>query len=103
MLTLVDYFGANFVIYIMAMLEIIGVAWIYGLNNFCKDIEFMLDIKIGWYWRICWGFFIPVSLIGILIYALATSEPLEHKGEVFPDSAISKPEINPLICRLSSN
>ena len=33
MLTLVDYFGANFVIYVMATLEVIGVAWVYGLNN----------------------------------------------------------------------
>jgi len=57
MLTLVDYFGANFVIYVMATLEVIGVAWCYGLNRFCRDIEFMLNIKIGFYWKFCWGFF----------------------------------------------
>ncbi len=33
----------------VASLEVIGVAWIYGLNSFCKDIACMLEIKIGWY------------------------------------------------------
>lgn len=38
MLTLVDYFGANFVIYVMAIVEVAAVSWVYGLNNVCQVI-----------------------------------------------------------------
>ncbi|CAL8123743.1 unnamed protein product [Orchesella dallaii] len=88
MLTLVDYFGANFVIYVMAIVEVAAVSWVYGLNNICKDIEFMLGIKLGFYWKFCWGFFIPVGLIVILVYSLVTATELTHNGVNYPPAAI---------------
>ena len=36
MLELVDHFGANFVIYVMATLEVMAIAWVYGLENFIQ-------------------------------------------------------------------
>src|ERR1700743_1253489 len=73
----------------MATLEVIGVCWVYGLNNFCRDIEFMLDIKIGLYWKFCWGFFIPVGLVVILVYTLVTQDRLTHDTHPYPDLAIA--------------
>jgi solute carrier family 6 amino acid transporter-like protein 5/7/9/14 len=90
MLTLVDHFGANFVIYVMAIVEVGAVAWVYGLTNVCRDIEFMLGIKLGIYWKFCWGFFIPVGLTVILVYSFITSHELTHNGSAFPPSAISE-------------
>jgi len=49
MIDLVDHFGANFVIYIMAMVEVGAIAWVYGLNNLLTDIEFMSGRRPGWY------------------------------------------------------
>lgn len=89
MLTLVDYFGANFVIYVMAIVEVAGVSWVYGLQNVCRDIEFMLGIKLSFYWKFCWGFFIPIGLLVILIYSLVTSAELTNNGVGFPPIAIS--------------
>ncbi|CAG7650724.1 unnamed protein product, partial [Allacma fusca] len=48
----------------------------------------MLERKIGLYWKICWGFIVPVGLSLILMYTLATIEPLKHEGNFFPSSAI---------------
>ncbi|OXA55703.1 Sodium-dependent nutrient amino acid transporter 1 [Folsomia candida] len=87
MVGLIDHFGASFVIYLMAMLEVGAVAWVYGLNSFCKDIEFMLKIKVGWYWKICWGFLIPVGLFVIFVYAMATQERMVY-GEKFKESLL---------------
>ena len=87
MLTLVDYFGGNFTIYVLATLEVIGVAWVYGLQNICDDIQFMLNIKVGIFWRFTWGFFVPIVLVLILVYSLAISEPLKHSGNEFPHIA----------------
>lgn len=58
-----------------------------GLDNFCRDIEFMLGVKVGAYWRLCWGFVTPVFLIGILIYRLATLEPITYNGKAYPEIA----------------
>lgn len=88
MVTLVDNFGGNVNIYILATLECIGIAWVYGLNNFVKDVEFMLNKKVSWYWKICWGGIIPVLLTVVMLYSLITGERLTHNGHHFPDVAI---------------
>ncbi|CAL8085888.1 unnamed protein product [Orchesella dallaii] len=70
---LVDFFGGSFVIFTTTILELVGIAWIYGVYNFIDDIEFMLKKPAGWlglYWKICWGLVIPVFMTGILIYSL---------------------------------
>jgi len=90
MLELVDYFGAGFVIYVMATLEMIGIVWVYGLSNIVRDIEFMLNRKISFYWKFCWGFFIPVMLVLILSYTLATSGSLTYETKPYPPIAIGK-------------
>ena len=93
MLTLVDTFGSSFIIYMMVVLEVIAVSWVYGLSNISRDIEFMLKRPVGWYWKFCWGFFIPVLLSIILVYTFATWKSPKHNGVEFPDSAISKFQI----------
>lgn len=92
MLDLVDYFGATFVIYVMATVEIIGIIWVYGLNNVCRDIEFMLEDKIGkvgFYWKFCWGLFIPVMLIAVLIGSLIDlKDPIKYEGKLYPTAPL---------------
>jgi solute carrier family 6 (neurotransmitter transporter, glycine) member 5/9 len=58
-----------------------------GLDNFCRDIEFMLGVKVGAYWRLCWGFVTPIFLMGILIYRLMTLEPITFNGKPYPEIA----------------
>jgi solute carrier family 6 amino acid transporter-like protein 5/7/9/14 len=82
MVRLTDYYGARMVIFLMTAVEVIGVAWIYGADKFAKDMEFMLGIKLGWYWKFCWRYFIPAGFTVIMVYALAEGlyGPL-YKGE----------------------
>ena len=87
-LQLVDFFGAAFVIFLTSVLEVIGIIWFYGINNFIQDIEFMLDRKIGWYWKICWGGIIPVGLSVILVYSLVVTEPLTYNDQDYPTPAL---------------
>ncbi|XP_035794367.1 sodium-dependent nutrient amino acid transporter 1-like [Anopheles albimanus] len=66
-LDLFDYFGATLATLTLAGFELATFAWIYGVNRVCKDIEFMLNIRTGLFWRICWGIVTPVMIIIILI------------------------------------
>jgi solute carrier family 6 amino acid transporter-like protein 5/7/9/14 len=57
-LDLVDYFGASCTVYVFAIAELVTICWIYGVDRFCKDIEFMLGIYPGLYWRLCWTYIV---------------------------------------------
>lgn len=66
MVTLVDFFGVQIVAYVFAIAELIAVFYVYGLNRFCRDIEFMLGFRPSIYWRACWKVIVR-QLIYILI------------------------------------
>jgi len=88
MVDLIDFYGGTFIIYLTSTLEVMGIAWVYGVTNFVNDIEFMLNMKIGFYWKLCWGFVIPVFLTGILIYSLIEENSITYQGQAYPTSAI---------------
>ncbi|XP_055383393.1 sodium-dependent nutrient amino acid transporter 1 [Condylostylus longicornis] len=83
-LALVDFYGASFVALILAIGELIAVAWIYGVKRFCNDIQFMMCVKTGIYWRICWGLITPCLMISVLIYTLIDFELLKYKDVEYP-------------------
>lgn len=80
LINLLDFYGASFVALILAIIELITVSWIYGVDRFCNDIEFMLKRKTGSYWRVCWKFITPFIMISILFYFLWTWRPLTYQG-----------------------
>lgn len=86
-LTLVDFYGANFTVFILGTIEMIGIAWIYGVDNLCNDLEFMLGKKMGIYWRLCWGAVTPVLMLVILVYSMVIMKPETYHDEPFPTSA----------------
>ncbi|XP_029462577.1 sodium- and chloride-dependent neutral and basic amino acid transporter B(0+)-like isoform X2 [Rhinatrema bivittatum] len=84
---LMDYFCGGWVILISAILEIIGICWMYGGNRFIEDIEMMLGKKsfMFWlYWRACWFYITPVFLIIILIWSVATMSPVTFDEQEYP-------------------
>lgn len=78
-----DFYGASFVAFFFAIAELLTVVWIYGLDRFCLDVEFMLGKKIGIYWRVCWGFITPLMMTGIFLYFLATWTPITYQSYEF--------------------
>ncbi|GBP42003.1 Sodium-dependent nutrient amino acid transporter 1 [Eumeta japonica] len=86
-LELVDFYGGTFMRLFAAITETIGVFWIYGLENLCLDIEFMLGLKPSIYWRICWAIVTPVIMIAVFMYEIVTTDELTYGGVVYPDAA----------------
>lgn len=88
---LIDHFCAGWGILIAAILEIIGIIWIYGGNRFIKDIEMMIGAKnwIFWlWWRVCWFAITPILLIAILIWSLVKFNNPEYGDIPYPTWAI---------------
>ncbi|XP_026671508.1 sodium-dependent nutrient amino acid transporter 1-like isoform X2 [Ceratina calcarata] len=74
LLTLVDYYGTSFVVFILASFEITAIMWVY-------------DRKTSCYWKICWMIVTPFILIIIFIYTVATLSPLTYGDRSYPASA----------------
>lgn len=87
-LNLVDYFGASTIVFVLGFGELAAIAWVYGLNQICHDIEFMLNRKPNLYWRLTWGLITPGILIIVFIYTLSKSSKLLYQDvHEYPSSA----------------
>ncbi|XP_072914716.1 sodium- and chloride-dependent neutral and basic amino acid transporter B(0+)-like isoform X1 [Hemitrygon akajei] len=74
-LNLIDYFCTGWILVTVALMELIALSWIYGINRFINDIETMIGRKtwLFWlWWRLCWLFISPSLLAAILLWSLAT-------------------------------
>lgn len=58
------------------MVEVIGVMWVYGVKRFLGDIKFMLGLKSNFYFKVCWSFITPISVLVIFIYSRVVAQPL---------------------------
>ncbi|XP_022244815.1 sodium-dependent noradrenaline transporter-like [Limulus polyphemus] len=84
-----DTYSAGISLLCSALLEAIGVAWFYGLANFCEDIHEMLGFSPGLFWRLCWKFISPFFLVAVIASAVATNAPLVYHNYRFPGWAVA--------------
>lgn len=89
LLTLVDDYGGTLLIFFLAIVELAAVFWIYGLENFCWDVEFMLKRKVSPYWRISWGIVTPLFMITIFIYSMVNYQSPTYGPHKFPSEYIA--------------
>ncbi|CAG0908449.1 unnamed protein product [Cyprideis torosa] len=73
-LSLVNFFGGGFCIFVIATVEIIAIVLTYGIQRLSIDTQFMLGTYPSWFWRFTWTFTSPLLLLVILVYALSTLE-----------------------------
>lgn len=60
---LLDNYGAGTAGFLYGVMEVTGIAWVYGINNFSTDIHFMMGSPISWILKITWVFLTPVFLV----------------------------------------
>ncbi|XP_067903906.1 sodium- and chloride-dependent neutral and basic amino acid transporter B(0+)-like [Heterodontus francisci] len=86
-INLIDHFCAGWGILVAAIVELVGLSWIYKGNRFIKDIEMMIGEKnwLFWlWWRACWFFISPLLLTAILIWSLVTFAPPTYGSVEYP-------------------
>ncbi|XP_069468967.1 sodium- and chloride-dependent neutral and basic amino acid transporter B(0+)-like [Ambystoma mexicanum] len=84
---LIDYFTGGWALLIAAVLELVGICWIYGTNRLIEDIEMMIGKKswLFWlWWRACWFFISPVLLVVIFVWSLVTFTAPTYNGVPYP-------------------
>ena len=74
---------------ICALMEVMIMAFLYGVNNVCEDIRDMgirMPIVLEYYWKACWCFITPAVLLFLLIMSFVDQKPLRLDDYVYPDS-----------------
>jgi len=84
LLELVDYYGGSLLVLGMCMCEVLVLTWIYGRDKLIKDFKFMLGRKLGFYWKFCWFYFIPLTIIGLFFYSLISYDPVKYANIALP-------------------
>uniref|UniRef100_G3NXK8 Transporter n=1 Tax=Gasterosteus aculeatus aculeatus TaxID=481459 RepID=G3NXK8_GASAC len=92
--TLFDNFAGSVPLLTIGLFEMIAVVYIYGIDRFNEDVEFMVGHKPSIFWQITWRFISPLIVLVILIFYLVTQvqkEPTylvwDPKSDEFPSLA----------------
>lgn len=65
-LQLFDWYAASISVILICLVEVFIVGWTYGTDNFIRDLEFMIQENVHWWWRLCWKFVTPIILTVML-------------------------------------
>lgn len=90
--TLIDAYSTSFGLIIITFFMCLGIAFFYGVNQFCDDIVDMLRLCPPWcvtmllYFKACWILFTPLLLLFILIYIFVEmyNTPLHYGPYEYP-------------------
>ena len=84
---IMDYYGGSIPLTFLAVFECIGLMWVYGYKSFAFDVNYMLDRKMGFYWKFTWKYTAPIVLTGIIIASLYAHQPLKYGNYDYPEWA----------------
>ncbi|KAA8586187.1 hypothetical protein FQN60_007756 [Etheostoma spectabile] len=70
--TLFDNFAGSVPLLTIGFFEMIAVVYIYGIDRFNEDLEFMVGHKPSIFWQVTWRFISPLIVLVILVSYLVT-------------------------------
>ncbi|XP_052261295.1 sodium- and chloride-dependent neutral and basic amino acid transporter B(0+)-like [Dreissena polymorpha] len=85
--TLLDFFGADFSVLFIAVCESIAIMWVYGVKRFMKDCEYMLGHapRPMYFWAFCWSVCAPFLTGALFLYRMIKfKSPEITKGVPYP-------------------
>lgn len=70
--TVFDNFAGSVPLLTIGLFEMIAVVYIYGIDRFNEDLEFMIGHKPSIFWQVSWRFISPLIVLVILVFYLVT-------------------------------
>jgi solute carrier family 6 amino acid transporter-like protein 5/7/9/14 len=83
-LQLIDNYAATYSLLIIGFCECMVLSYVYGVDNFMKDIEMMLGKKPSLWWKIMWKYVTPTLLVFIMIFTWIDYTPSTYGDYAFP-------------------
>ncbi|KAI4876727.1 hypothetical protein NFI96_021071 [Prochilodus magdalenae] len=72
-LALFDSFAGSIPLLIIAFCEMMAVSYVYGIDRFNKDIEFMIGHKPNFFWQATWRVISPLIVLVIFLFYLVST------------------------------
>lgn len=69
-LSLLDNYAGSIPLLVIAFCEMFAVVYVYGVDRFNKDIEFMIGHKPNVFWQMTWRAVSPLLMLVILLFFL---------------------------------
>lgn len=79
-----DYQAGGISLVLIALLEVVGVGWFYGTEQFCTDIENMIGHRPNMYYRLCWKYISPLIIGVIFIWFCVDWTGISYAGYQYP-------------------
>lgn len=103
MMSLMDTFSGTFTAMVVGILELIAIAWVYGMENFIQDIDDMISVHRNLfpsrsYWYFMWRYLTPSVLFAILLFSFIDLAPSSYRHYQFPEWTLKFGWILTLIC-----
>ncbi|KAI8510550.1 Sodium- and chloride-dependent glycine transporter 1 [Branchiostoma belcheri] len=92
MVELMNDWSAGFSLMIIGLVECIVIAWIYGTENFFRDIEMMIGFRPNRWWWLCWKFLTPAVLLVSIKGLVHMKPPKPRFGVSRPNADVVPPE-----------
>lgn len=79
-----DYQAGGISLVLIALLEVIGIGWFYGIEQFSTDIENMIGHRPNMYFRLCWKYISPLIIGVIFIWFCVDWTGISYGDVTFP-------------------
>ncbi|XP_020498803.1 sodium-dependent neutral amino acid transporter B(0)AT1 [Labrus bergylta] len=90
-LALFDSYAGSIPLLIIAFCEMTGVVYLYGIDRFNKDIEFMIGHKPNIFWQATWRVISPLIVLVIFVFYLVTQVNAELTYITWNPSSVNFP------------
>ncbi|XP_046584048.1 sodium-dependent proline transporter-like [Haliotis rubra] len=83
-LTLMDWYVGSISVMVLAMSEMLVLAWVYGVNRLYDDLEMMIGYRVSPVWKAMWLVATPLFVFVLFIAGLTSMSPVALGGREFP-------------------
>ncbi|XP_048250521.1 sodium- and chloride-dependent glycine transporter 1-like [Haliotis rufescens] len=83
-LTLMDWYIGSISVMVLAMSEMLVLAWIYGVNRLYDDLTMMIGYRVSPVWKPMWLVVTPLLVFTLLIAGLINFSPVTLGGTGYP-------------------
>ncbi|XP_046371409.2 sodium- and chloride-dependent glycine transporter 2-like isoform X2 [Haliotis rufescens] len=82
--SMVDVSAMRLSVYILGFLQFLTVGWIYGMDQFSRDIKMMTGLRPPVVFKFIWCFVLPLVILLLLLLSLSQEHGLFYGSYSFP-------------------
>lgn len=88
-LQLFDAFAGTYTAMIIGILELIAIAWVYGMENFMQDIDDMISVHRNLFpsrsfWYFMWRYLTPSILFAVVLFSFIDQPSITYHDQILP-------------------